>query len=72
MFHYNYEQDIINELPKCLRILPHDNGTSGFFITVFRKVGEIQPEAKTKVQPKVDLSAKKEEIAKKFPVPKVI
>jgi len=30
-------------LSKCVRILPHHNDTSGFFIAVFNKVGDIKP-----------------------------
>jgi len=32
------EQDIVQVLPRVLRILPHDNDTGGFFVSVFRKL----------------------------------
>jgi 16S rRNA C967 or C1407 C5-methylase (RsmB/RsmF family) len=41
MFANHYDQDILNELPKCLRVFPHDQNTSGFFITIFKKIKEF-------------------------------
>ena len=41
MFMNQYDQDILNELPKCLRVMPHIQNTSGFFITVFEKIAEL-------------------------------
>ena len=39
MTHYNSE--ILTELSKCLRVMPHHQNTSGFFITVIEKVEEL-------------------------------
>ena len=34
MFTGFYSQEILNELTKCVRVMPHHQNTSGFFITV--------------------------------------
>ena len=41
MFCNHYSQDVLNELVKCKRVMPHHQNTSGFFITVFEKVAEL-------------------------------
>ena len=41
MFQSHYDEAILNELPKCLRVMPHHQNTSGFFITVIEKVAEM-------------------------------
>mmetsp|Transcript_1037 Transcript_1037/g.1888 ORF Transcript_1037/g.1888 Transcript_1037/m.1888 type:complete len:466 (+) Transcript_1037:576-1973(+) len=41
MFSSNYSDEIKQELRKCLRVLPHYQDTSGFFITVITKVKEF-------------------------------
>jgi hypothetical protein len=40
MFTNNYPQDILSELKKCVRVMPHHQNTSGFFITVIEKIAE--------------------------------
>lgn len=40
MFVNNYSQEILDELPKCVRVMPHHQNTSGFFITVIEKIAE--------------------------------
>jgi len=42
MFTSNYDQSILNELSKCLRVMPHHQNTSGFFITIIEKVAEFE------------------------------
>jgi 16S rRNA C967 or C1407 C5-methylase (RsmB/RsmF family) len=34
MFPNFYDENIRRELTKCLRVMPHDQNTSGFFITI--------------------------------------
>ena len=41
MFHSSYDAEILAELPKCLRVMPHIQNTSGFFITVIEKIAEL-------------------------------
>ena len=41
MFDSHYSEDIKKELSKCLRVMPHHQNTSGFFITVIEKVADI-------------------------------
>ena len=41
MFANFYEEEIRQELTKCLRVLPHDQNTSGFFITIIRKIRDF-------------------------------
>lgn len=37
MFPGFYSQEVLEQLPRCLRVMPHDQNTSGFFITIIRK-----------------------------------
>ena len=41
MFTGHYDASILAELTKCLRVMPHHQNTSGFFITVMEKVEEL-------------------------------
>jgi 16S rRNA C967 or C1407 C5-methylase (RsmB/RsmF family) len=41
MFAGHYEEGIRKELSKCLRVMPHDQNTSGFFITIIRKIKDF-------------------------------
>jgi len=41
MFNSHYDAATLAELPKCLRVMPHHQNTSGFFITVIEKVAEL-------------------------------
>jgi hypothetical protein len=41
MFAGHYDEGIRNQLNKCLRVLPHDQNTSGFFITIIRKIRDF-------------------------------
>jgi len=41
MFVGHYDAEILAELPKCLRVMPHHQNTSGFFITVIEKIAEF-------------------------------
>ena len=41
MFTGHYSQDILDEMPKCLRVMPHYQNTSGFFITIIEKLEEM-------------------------------
>ena len=41
MFPNFYDQNILAELSKCKRVMPHHQDTSGFFITVFEKLAEF-------------------------------
>lgn len=54
MFTSNYDESILNELSKCLRVLPHHQNTSGFFITILQKVEEFDSVALTEKEPKTD------------------
>ena len=47
MFQTTYDEDILSQLPACLRVFPHHQNTSGFFITIIEKIAELdghQPE----------------------------
>lgn len=41
MFDNNYSPEIRQELKKCLRVFPHHQDTSGFFITIIEKVKDF-------------------------------
>ena len=41
MFANNYDEEILRQLPKCLRVFPHDQNTSGFFITIIKKIKDF-------------------------------
>jgi 16S rRNA C967 or C1407 C5-methylase (RsmB/RsmF family) len=41
MFDNYYSDEIKQELNKCIRVLPHHQNTSGFFITIFEKLKEF-------------------------------
>ena len=41
MFQSYYSDEIKAELKKCIRVMPHHQNTSGFFITVIEKVAEL-------------------------------
>jgi len=41
MFCSNYSPEILAELQKCVRVMPHHQNTSGFFITVIEKIAEL-------------------------------
>ena len=62
MFCTHYDATILAELPKCLRVMPHHQNTSGFFITVIEKVAELDGQApvletedKSEVKPPVPI-----------------
>lgn len=42
MFSSHYDENIKKELSKCLRVMPHFQNTSGFFITIIEKVKEFE------------------------------
>ena len=54
MFASNYDESILNELSKCLRVLPHHQNTSGFFITIIQKVEEFDNIELKEKEPKTD------------------
>lgn len=37
----NYSPEILAQLTKCLRVFPHDQDTSGFFITIIKKTKDF-------------------------------
>lgn len=41
MFASNYEPEVREQLKNCLRVMPHHQDTSGFFITIIEKVKEF-------------------------------
>lgn len=41
MFPGHYDEETRGQLTKCLRVLPHDQNTSGFFITIIRKIRDF-------------------------------
>jgi 16S rRNA C967 or C1407 C5-methylase (RsmB/RsmF family) len=41
MFDNHYSPEIRKELSKCLRVMPHHQNTSGFFITIIEKLEEL-------------------------------
>ena len=42
MFSSFYDEELIKkELTKCLRVFPHDQNTSGFFITIISKTKDF-------------------------------
>jgi len=45
MFQGHYDSSILAEMPKCLRVMPHHQNTSGFFITVIEKIDELEGQA---------------------------
>jgi 16S rRNA C967 or C1407 C5-methylase (RsmB/RsmF family) len=48
MFASHYSDEILNEMPKCLRVMPHHQNTSGFFITIIEKLAEFDMESDVK------------------------
>lgn len=42
MFPTSYPKTTLDELVKCVRVLPHDNNCGGFFIAVFHKIKEME------------------------------
>jgi len=55
MFANHYFEEILAELPKCLRVMPHYQNTSGFFITIIEKLEEMdgaKPDIKVEEEPK--------------------
>jgi len=42
MFCEFYSPQIRSELKKCKRVFPHDQNTSGFFITILTKTKEME------------------------------
>jgi 16S rRNA C967 or C1407 C5-methylase (RsmB/RsmF family) len=42
MFAGAFTSEILAELPHCLRVMPHHQNTSGFFITIFEKIKEVK------------------------------
>ncbi|KAL4235310.1 tRNA (cytosine(34)-C(5))-methyltransferase [Mactra antiquata] len=58
-------------LDRCLRVMPHDNDTSGFFVAVFTKFGPLpwqeEEEMDVNAEVKKDPDAEKEEEKKKCP-----
>jgi len=54
MFASHFSQEIKNELSKCLRVMPHHQNTSGFFITIIQKVKEFDTAKLTEADPKPD------------------
>jgi 16S rRNA C967 or C1407 C5-methylase (RsmB/RsmF family) len=45
MFSNYFTQDILNELPKTNRLMPHYQNTSGFYIAVIEKIAECDGDA---------------------------
>lgn len=45
MFSNHYPAEILAELHKCVRVMPHHQNTSGFFITVIEKIAECADDA---------------------------
>jgi len=45
MFENFYSEDIKKQLNACLRVLPHHQNTSGFFITIIEKIAELDGHA---------------------------
>ena len=41
MFASNYDDSILKQLSKCLRVMPHHQNTNGFFITIIEKLKEF-------------------------------
>lgn len=41
MFPNHYDSEILSQLTKCLRVFPHDQNTSGFFITIIKKIKDF-------------------------------
>ena len=51
MFDSHYSPEILEELSKCLRVMPHHQNTSGFFITIFQKLKEFDGAKLTQKDP---------------------
>ena len=47
MFANHYDVSILKELTKCLRVFPHDQDTSGFFITIIKKIKDFDSDHDT-------------------------
>jgi 16S rRNA C967 or C1407 C5-methylase (RsmB/RsmF family) len=41
MFETFYSEEIKQQLTACLRVMPHHQNTSGFFITIIEKISEL-------------------------------
>lgn len=51
MFVSHYSDEILSQMPKCLRVMPHHQNTSGFFITIIEKIAEFDVEKEAKQDP---------------------
>jgi 16S rRNA C967 or C1407 C5-methylase (RsmB/RsmF family) len=40
-----YSEEIKQQLTACLRVMPHHQNTSGFFITIIEKIAELDGHA---------------------------
>lgn len=54
MFASNYDESVLSQLTKCLRVMPHHQNTSGFFITIIQKVEEFDNIELKEKDPKTD------------------
>lgn len=54
MFSEFYSHEIREKLVNCLRVFPHDQDTSGFFITIISKVAPLPEELEANSQEKRD------------------
>lgn len=52
MFYDHYDPEIREQLSKCLRVMPHHQNTSGFFITIIEKLEELDGAQLTEAEPK--------------------
>ncbi len=59
-------------IERCVRVMPHDQNTGGFFMAIFRKVAELGSKKgaeEEKARPEVAVAPKKAEEEKKAPAP---
>ena len=50
MFMAHYDENILKQLTKCLRVFPHDQDTSGFFITIIKKIKDFDDKSEVPQQ----------------------
>ena len=68
MFQSHYSLEILAQLPRCLRVLPHDQNTSGFFITIIRKVKDFDNPAEEQKQVPTEEATAPTTLARKLPL----
>ena len=60
MFTNFYDDEILQQLKDCRRVMPHHQNTSGFFITILQKTAPFDKKEKIEKKPKVEKNTEPE------------